>query len=64
MSYSGQPADAWLASGFTAAGPVHVGMVNPGPDVCRYTPPPFDVLGKTSGLPNPGFTNFPLAVLP
>lgn len=34
--------------------------IDPGPDRVTYTPPPFDVRSVATGLPNPGFVDFPI----
>lgn len=34
-------------------------VVDPGPDVVSFTPPPFDVVG-VSGVPAPAFLGFPV----
>lgn len=52
----------------TAAGKVvtcemAAGILNLGPDIVNYSPPPFDVRSRHD-LPAAGFINFPLVVLP
>lgn len=57
-----------LGPGMTAAGSVVTGRLtgflpDPGPDVCSFSPPPFDVLSD-KGLPAAAFVNYPLVLLP
>lgn len=49
------------ASGSIVTGASTGSIIDPGPDVVAYTPPPFDVL-SLPGLPAVAFTDFPLVV--
>jgi hypothetical protein len=41
---------AWTAATQTIAAPSIPGSPNPGPNVCHYTPPPYDVLSHRGGV--------------
>jgi hypothetical protein len=43
---------------------VNLGPPGAGPDRVSFTPPPFDVLSRRTGLPTQAFADFPVTVVP
>lgn len=52
---------AIAARGSSCFGVMKPTLGGPNPGTCRYTPPPFDVLGRLGGIA-PAFDNFPFSL--
>lgn len=62
--FQGALGPSFTATTFQVFGIVAAGLPDMGPNKCKYAPPPFDVIGRTLGLPAAAFDDFPITVLP
>lgn len=61
--HSGPLFPGMIVAGATVSAVMVAGLVNVGPDVTHYNPPPFDVQ-SSFGVPAAGFIDYPTVLIP